>query len=309
MSDPSVQEATQQEVLRRQEQALGEIAEKYATGKGGVEESVNAPTGNAYLLADNKKLEAKKDAKAKRIAKEERIRQMENQEKADEEYLNMNSDDEAGDDDDAELRNIREKRLKVIKLQQQQKLENIGKGHGSYREIVSDEFLQEMCSSERVVCHFYHGDFERCKIMDMHLNKLAQRHIETKFVKINAEKAPFFTAKLLIQTIPTVVFFFDGVGREKIIGFEGLMDDMPEGKEDEWPTILLARRMGMCNIIDMKKVIDDDGIEAAHYAKVEEMKKSIFSGIRADAANQMGYGQEDDDDFDLDNIEDFDFQG
>ena len=65
MSDPSVQEATQQEVLRRQEQALGEIAEKYATGKGGVEESVNAPTGNAYLLADNKKLEAKKMQKQK----------------------------------------------------------------------------------------------------------------------------------------------------------------------------------------------------------------------------------------------------
>ena len=32
MQDASVQEATQQEVVRRQEKALGEIAEKYAAG-------------------------------------------------------------------------------------------------------------------------------------------------------------------------------------------------------------------------------------------------------------------------------------
>jgi hypothetical protein len=34
--------------------------------------------------------------------------------------------------------------------------------------------------------------------MDMHLNKIAQKHIESKFVKIDAEKCPFFIAKLQI---------------------------------------------------------------------------------------------------------------
>jgi hypothetical protein len=33
--------------------------------------------------------------------------------------------------------------------------------------------------------------------------------------------------------MPTVVIFRDGVAIDKIIGFDGLADGMPEGKEDE----------------------------------------------------------------------------
>ena len=87
------------------------------------------------------------------------------------------------------------------------------------------------------------------------------------------------------------------------------MDDMPEGREDEWPTILLARRMGACNIIDNNKVVDDDGLEAAHKARLQEMRKSVFSGIRADGLAAQSYVPDDEDDFDLDNIEDIDFNG
>jgi hypothetical protein len=305
MQDANVQEATQKEVIRRQEKALGEIAEKYAAGKGGVETSVSAPTGNAYLLLDKKKKEEKNAAKAKKIAADERDAAEHSQKER--ENVDPNSDDEGADDDHA-LRQIREQRLRQIQQTQREKIENIGKGHGQYREIVQDDFLKEMCSSERVVCHFYHRDFERCKIFDMHLNKLAQRHLETKFVKIDAEKTPFFTAKLLIQTIPTVVFFFDGVGRQKIIGFDGLSDGLPDDKVDEWPTIKLARLMGSAGIIDNDKIVDDDGIEAAQKARFEAMRKTAFSGIRSEGMGKaMGAMQADEDDFDLDNIEDIDF--
>jgi hypothetical protein len=34
------------------------------------------------------------------------------------------------------------------------------------REITQDEFLPEVTSSKKVICHFYHNDFQRCKIMD-----------------------------------------------------------------------------------------------------------------------------------------------
>ena len=101
-------------------------------------------------------------------------------------------------DEDIELRNIRQQRLRQIKQQQNQKLENIGKGHGQYREIVQDEFLAEVTGSLKVICHFYHRDFPRCEIMNHHLQILAARHIETKFIKINAEKTPFFVDKVCI---------------------------------------------------------------------------------------------------------------
>ena len=65
--------------------------------------------------------------------------------------------------------------------------------YGQYREIIETEFLDTMLKNKRVVCHFYHNDFERCKIMDKHLIKIASEHPETLFVKINAEKTPFLT--------------------------------------------------------------------------------------------------------------------
>jgi len=34
------------------------------------------------------------------------------------------------------------------------------------REIAEDEFLPEVTKSKYVVCHFYHREFLRCKIMD-----------------------------------------------------------------------------------------------------------------------------------------------
>lgn len=87
-----------------------------------------------------------------------------------------------------------------------------------------------MTSSPLVAVHFYHRDFERCKIMDMHLARLAKRHIECKFLKLNAEKAPFFVEKLVVRILPTVVCFKDGIAfDERVLGFDGLMDS----EEDE----------------------------------------------------------------------------
>ena len=45
---------------------------------------------------------------------------------------------------------------------------------------------------ERMVVHFYRASFP-CEVMDKHLAALAPKHLETKFVRIHAEKAPFLT--------------------------------------------------------------------------------------------------------------------
>lgn len=56
-----------------------------------------------------------------------------------------------------------------------------------------------------------------------HLSRLAKTHIECKFLKMNAEKAPFFVQKLVIRVLPTVVCFKDGVAfPSRVVGFEGL---------------------------------------------------------------------------------------
>jgi len=75
----------------------------------------------------------------------------------------------------------------------------LARKYGEYRDIVETEFLDTMIKNPKVVCHFYHDQFERCKIMDKHLKQISDLHPETLFVRINADKTPFFTVKLNVK--------------------------------------------------------------------------------------------------------------
>ena len=108
---------------------------------------------------------------------------------------------------------------------------------GDYREITQDEFLPEVTSHKLVICHFYHCEFQRCRVIDHHLQLISQTHPETKFLRINAEKAPFFVARLAVQVLPSVIIFINGVAVDRVIGFEGITT------EDNFPTMALTRRL------------------------------------------------------------------
>lgn len=173
------------------------------------------------------------------------------QDKENQQYENINNfmeaeeeeekDDEDSDfdvdDDDAIMQTLRMDRINAMKAKQNEHIENMQKGHGQYTEIVEDEFLPLVTKSKFAVVHFYHKDFERCKIMDMHLATISRTHVESKFAKLDAEKCPFFVNKLAIQMLPCVICFMDGVAFDRIDGFEEL------GGVDEFPTLLLVRRL------------------------------------------------------------------
>ena len=40
------------------------------------------------------------------------------------------------------------------------------------------------------MCHFFHRDFERCKILDKHLAILARKYFDTRFIKLSAPVRP-----------------------------------------------------------------------------------------------------------------------
>ena len=71
----------------------------------------------------------------------------------------------------------------------------------------------------------------------MHLKNISRKHPESKFSCLDAEKAPFFIAKLQIQVLPTIICFFNGVAVDRVVGFEEL------GGKDEFPELLLVRRL------------------------------------------------------------------
>ncbi len=73
-----------------------------------------------------------------------------------------------------------------------------------------------------MVVHFYRGVTPRCEIVDAHFEKLAPRHLETRFVKINAEKSPYLVEKLGIIMMPTIVLIRDGKTEHSLRGFDEL---------------------------------------------------------------------------------------
>ncbi|CEP00488.1 Thioredoxin domain-containing protein [Plasmodiophora brassicae] len=146
-------------------------------------------------------------------------------------------DDDDKEDEEVWLDAMREKRLAAIQKACAQRQSRLRTGDGEYKHIVECDFLKEVTGAERVVCHFFHRDFERCKIMDMHLARLAAEHDDTKFIKIDAEKAPFFVQKLAIRVLPTLVIFNDGVAVDRIIGFNDV------GNKDDFATGVLEKRL------------------------------------------------------------------
>jgi hypothetical protein len=131
------------------------------------------------------------------------------------------------------------------------------------------------------VVHFYRDATDRCKIVDKHLMLLAPKHMETKFVKVNAEKNPFLCERLRIVMLPTIVLLIDGKTDHSIIGF----DEM--GGHDDFPTMHLEW------LLAKWKVIHYDGDVGEHPPELVMPKKSSAASLRSGFEHA-------DDDFDFD---------
>ncbi|KAK8518863.1 hypothetical protein V6N12_012103 [Hibiscus sabdariffa] len=145
------------------------------------------------------------------------------------------------DDDDLEA--IRERRLQQMKKMAEKRSRWIGLGHGEYYEIPAEkDFFSIVKASERVVCHFYRENWP-CKVMDKHLSALAKQHIETRFVKINAEKSPFLAERLKIVVLPTLALIKNAKVDDYVVGFDEL------GGTDEFSTEDLEDRLAKAQVI------------------------------------------------------------
>ncbi len=99
------------------------------------------------------------------------------------------------------------------------------------------EWFHEVKTNERVICHFYRPSTWRCEIVDKHLQILAEKHLETRFIKVNAEKCPFLCQRLEVVLMPTIVCTKDNFTNDTIEGFDEL------GGRDDFSTEALAARL------------------------------------------------------------------
>jgi len=157
---------------------------------------------------------------------------------------------------DNDIEKIRAKRLADMKKRQAKKAEWMKNGHGEYNDLPDEKsFFAEMKGEERMICHFYRENWP-CKVMDKHLSELTQKHLETKFVKINAEKSPYLTDKLKIWMLPTLALIKNEKVENYLVGFDEL------GGTDAFPQEWLV------NNLVARGMLFDDG-EAARKPPTE----------------------------------------
>lgn len=147
------------------------------------------------------------------------------------------------DEDDYDL--LRQRRMIQLKKAQKQKQEWLAQGHGNYEEVADERgFFEASKKSKNLVCHFYRDATFRCKIVDKHLAILAPKHLETRFIRIDAEKCKFLIEKLRIVVLPTICLAKDGKTVDYVVGFDDL------GGRDEFPTEILEWRIARADVIN-----------------------------------------------------------
>ncbi|KAI9179257.1 hypothetical protein H9P43_005920 [Blastocladiella emersonii ATCC 22665] len=159
----------------------------------------------------------------------------------------LDSDDELFDELEREadqFTGFREQRLEQLKYELERARDMKENHHGTYIEIKDEkDILKLTTTTPRAVVHFFHKDFRRCAIIDKHLEILARKHFKTRFVRADVENVPFLVDRLKVKVLPCVIFFVDGVSKDRLIGFEEL------GNTDNFTTDMLEKRLYKADVI------------------------------------------------------------
>lgn len=175
----------------------------------------------------------------------------------------IDSDDEdalisqlESEESDSTLSHLRESRLQQLHQEFQRAKILKETQHGTYTEIKSESDLLDITTKTKLcVVHFFKPDFSRCRYMDSKLSVLAERHVDTRFVGMNVDNAPFLVVKLGVKVLPCVICFVDGISVDRVIGFEGI-----GYKPDEFTVGELEKRLLSCGVLVRSKMLaKEDG--------------------------------------------------
>jgi hypothetical protein len=168
-----------------------------------------------------------------------------------------------------------------------------------YPTLPNDQSLLDLTTNNsRCVIHFAHPDFVRCSVMDEHMRVLASRHYEVRFARVDVRSCPFVVEKLNIRVLPCVVGFIDSLGKDRIVGFEGLgsLNRRRDGA-DEIQTADLEKRLLKSGVLVREKLTHDGGRHDRSSDSEDdgEGRRGIRSG---NARHNNGDKPDDDDDWD-----------
>ncbi|KAG9200249.1 hypothetical protein G6514_007462 [Epicoccum nigrum] len=167
-------------------------------------------------------------------------------------------------EDDSELDAFRAQRIQQLHDEFDRARRLKDSQHGTYTEIKDEKALMDITTSTKnCIVHFFKPDFNRCRIMDTHLESLAPSHYEARILRINVDNCPFLVTRLGVQVLPCVIAFIDGVGADRIVGFEGL------GRNPDNFTVRdLEARLIRAGVFARNKVTKEDEEERKQRSKM-----------------------------------------
>ena len=155
------------------------------------------------------------------------------------------------DDDDLDM--IRQRRIEQLKRARAQKDKWASKGHGVLQEFKTpEEFFKAVKSNERLVVHFYRTMNDNCKVMDQHLSKIAPKHYETLFAKVDAEKVEGLAEHFNVFMLPTLMLIEAGKTNDSIIGFDEF------GGSDKFPTKRVVEVLAHYGMVNENGMLSSD---------------------------------------------------
>jgi hypothetical protein len=196
-------------------------------------------------------------------------------------------------EDDEALEVLRQKRMKILQKQHARQQQWKALGHGTYDELgggqdsrdVAREFFQASKESERLVVHFYRPSTRYCDVFHAHLSKLAPKHMETKFVKINVEDCDhqgggpsFLVERLGVTVMPTLVLVKDRNAFHHIRGFDEL------GGTEDFSAHALAYVLGRHGAIDPRdeEEVPEELVNGKGVNSIRIRKKGAKDGYYGD---------------------------
>merc|ERR1719433_600034 len=147
--------------------------------------------------------------------------------------------------DREEMKLLRLNRIKELQRKKDLLKEWKSKNHGTVTSVVDQaEFFNHVKESKFVVCTFFKSANKWCDKLREIMKVVAPHHLETRFLEMEGEKAPFLCQRLNIFMMPTVVLCKDNKVDRQCAGLDPfnptgeLTAELVETRLAEWGFVI-----------------------------------------------------------------------
>ena len=129
-----------------------------------------------------------------------------------------------------DLAQLRARRLAQLRADADARAQWERQGHGVLHHARSDkEFFDAARGCSKVIACFARSSSRPCDAMERLLTQLAPRHLEAKFVRVDAERCPFLADRMRVTVLPTLAVLLEGKAEGYQVGFDGLPGGSVDG--------------------------------------------------------------------------------